>query len=70
VSIITAITLGITIAGFAGGIIKAVAKLATKTGRLMEQFERRAGNEKLADRHTERRENIDRKKIARSPRKI
>ena len=43
VSIIAAITLGITIAGFAGGIITAVAKLATKTGRLMEQLE---GNEK------------------------
>ena len=39
VSIIAAITLGITIAGFAGGIITAVAKLATKTGRLMEQSE-------------------------------
>ena len=53
VSIITAITLGITIAGFAGGIITAVAKLATKTGRLMEQLE---SNEK---RDTEERAKIE-----------
>ena len=52
-SIITAITLGITIAGFAGGIITAVAKLATRTGRLMEQLE---GNER---RDTEERAKIE-----------
>ena len=52
-SIITAITLGITIAGFAGGIITAVAKLATKTGRLMERLE---SNEK---RDTEERGKIE-----------
>lgn len=35
----TIISLSIAIAGFIGGIITAVAKLATKTGRLMEQVE-------------------------------
>jgi hypothetical protein len=35
----TAITLGITIAGFIGGVIISVARLAIKTGRLMERLE-------------------------------
>lgn len=38
-NIYTTICLGITIAGFIGGIITAVAKLALKTGRLMERVE-------------------------------
>lgn len=38
-SIHTSISLAIAIAGFIGGIITAVAKLATKTGRLMERLE-------------------------------
>ena len=38
-SITAIITFSITIAGFIGGIITAVAKLATKTGRLMERLE-------------------------------
>lgn len=46
------ITLGITIAGFIGGIITAVAKLATKTGRIMERVE-----------NNERRDNEEREKI-------
>ena len=37
--IYTTICLGITIAGFIGGMITAVAKLASKTGRLMERVE-------------------------------
>lgn len=38
-NVYTSISLAIAIAGFIGGIITAVAKLATKTGRLMEQVE-------------------------------
>lgn len=38
-SITAAITLGITIAGFVGGITSAVAKLASKVGRIMEKLE-------------------------------
>ena len=49
----TAIALGISIAGFIGGTITAVAKLANKTGRLMEQLE---NNEK---RDAEERAKID-----------
>lgn len=45
-SIYTSICLGITIAGFIGGIITAVAKLALKTGRLMERVDT---NEKRDD---------------------
>lgn len=45
-NIYTAITLGITIAGFIGGIIGVVAKLALKTGRIMEQLQT---NEKRDD---------------------
>lgn len=51
-NIYTSICLGITIAGFIGGIITAVAKLASKTGRLMERVEQ---NEK---RDIEEREKI------------
>jgi hypothetical protein len=51
-SVYTSICLAITIAGFIGGIITAVAKLATKTGRLMERLEQ---NEK---RDAEEREKI------------
>lgn len=51
-SIYTSICLAITIAGFIGGIITAVSKLATKTGRLMERLEQ---NEK---RDAEEREKI------------
>ena len=50
--IYTTICLGITIAGFIGGMITAVAKLASKTGRLMERVEQ---NEK---RDAEEREKI------------
>ena len=50
--IITAITLGITIAGFIGGVVTALVKLGMKTGRLMERLEQ---NEK---RDTEEREKI------------
>ena len=49
----TSISLGIAIAGFIGGIIPAVAKLAIKTGRLMERLE---NNEK---RDSEERVKID-----------
>jgi orotate phosphoribosyltransferase-like protein len=52
VGIYTTICLGITIAGFIGGMITAVAKLASKTGRLMERVEQ---NEK---RDAEEREKI------------
>jgi orotate phosphoribosyltransferase-like protein len=52
VNIYTTICLGITIAGFIGGMITAVAKLASKTGRLMERVEQ---NEK---RDAEEREKI------------
>jgi hypothetical protein len=45
-NIYTSISLGIAIAGFIGGIITAVAKLATNTGRLMERLE---NNEKRDD---------------------
>ena len=38
-NIYTAIGLGITIAGFIGGIITAVAKLAVKTGRVIEKLQ-------------------------------
>jgi len=51
-SIAAIITLSIAIAGFIGGIITAVAKLAIKTGRLMERLEQ---NEK---RDAEEREKI------------
>ena len=51
-SIYTSITLAIAIAGFIGGIITAVSKLAIKTGRLMERLEQ---NEK---RDAEEREKI------------
>ena len=51
-NIYTSISLGIAIAGFIGGIITAIAKLATKTGRLMERLEQ---NEK---RDAEEREKI------------
>lgn len=51
-SIITAITLGITIAGFIGGVVTALVKLGMKTGRLMERLEQ---NEK---RDAEEREKI------------
>lgn len=53
VSIITAITLGITIAGFIGGVVTALVKLGMKTGRLMERLE---SNEK---RDTEERGKIE-----------
>lgn len=52
-NIYTSICLAITIAGFIGGIITAVAKLAVKTGRLMEVLE---SNEK---RDTEERAKIE-----------
>ena len=52
-NVYTSICLSITIAGFIGGIITAVAKLATKTGRLMERLE---NNEK---RDSEERAKID-----------
>ena len=45
-NIYTTISLSIAIAGFIGGIITAVAKLAIKTGRLMERLE---NNEKRDD---------------------
>lgn len=45
-NIYTAISLGIAIAGFIGGIIAAVAKLAIKTGRIMERVD---ANEKRDD---------------------
>ena len=51
-NIYTSISLGIAIAGFIGGIITAVARLAINTGRLMERLE---SNEK---RDTEEREKI------------
>jgi hypothetical protein len=51
-NVYTSICLAIAIAGFIGGIITAVAKLAIKTGRLMERLEQ---NEK---RDTEEREKI------------
>lgn len=38
-NIYTIISISIAIAGFIGGIITAVAKLAIKTGRLMERLE-------------------------------
>ena len=38
-NIYTAIGLGITIAGFIGGIITVVAKLAVKTGQIMEKLQ-------------------------------
>lgn len=38
-NIYTSISLGIAIAGFIGGIITAVARLAINTGRLMERLE-------------------------------
>lgn len=52
-NIYTSISLGIAIAGFIGGIITAVSKLAIKTGRLMEKLE---NNER---RDTEERAKID-----------
>ena len=52
-NVYTTIALGISIAGFIGGIITAVAKLAIKTGRLMERLE---NNEK---RDSEERAKID-----------
>ena len=45
-NIYTAIGLGITIAGFIGGIITSVAKLAVKTGQIMEKLQT---NEKRDD---------------------
>ena len=51
-SIYTSISLAIAIAGFIGGIITAVARLAINTGRLMERLEQ---NEK---RDAEEREKI------------
>ena len=51
-NIYTSISLGIAIAGFIGGIITAVARLAINTGRLMERLE---SNEK---RDSEEREKI------------
>ena len=45
-NIYTAISLGIAIAGFIGGIITAVAKLAVKTGQIMEKLQT---NEKRDD---------------------
>ena len=51
-NVYTSISLGIAIAGFIGGIITAVSKLAIKTGRLMERLEQ---NEK---RDAEEREKI------------
>ena len=48
-NIYASVSLGIAIAGFIGGIITAVAKLAIKTGRLMErvdQNETRDGEER------------------------
>ena len=51
-NIYTIISLSIAIAGFIGGIITAVSKLAIKTGRLMERLE---NNEK---RDAEEREKI------------
>lgn len=38
-NVYTSICLGITIAGFIGGIITTVAKLAMKTGRIMENMQ-------------------------------
>ena len=38
-NVYTSITLGIAIAGFIGGIVNAVAKLAVRTGRLMERVQ-------------------------------
>ena len=38
-NVYTIISISIAIAGFIGGIITAVAKLAIKTGRLMERLE-------------------------------
>lgn len=38
-NIYTSISLAIAIAGFVGGIITAVARLAIKTGRLMERLD-------------------------------
>jgi hypothetical protein len=38
-NVYTLISISIAIAGFIGGIITAVAKLAIKTGRLMERLE-------------------------------
>ena len=52
-SITAIITISISLAGFIGGIITAVAKLAIKTGRLMERLE---NNEK---RDSEERAKID-----------
>lgn len=37
-NIYTAISLGLAIAGFVGGILTAIFKLAIKTGRLLERF--------------------------------
>lgn len=51
-NVYTLISISIAIAGFIGGIITAVAKLAIKTGRLMERLEQ---NEK---RDAEEREKI------------
>ena len=51
-SISAIITLSITIAGFIGGVVTALVKLGTKTGRLMERLEQ---NEK---RDAEEREKI------------
>ena len=48
-NIYTVIGLGITIAGFIGGIITAVAKLAVKTGQVVEKLqtnENRDGEER------------------------
>ena len=45
-NIYTAIGLGITIAGFIGGMITSVAKLAVKTGQIMEKLQT---NEKRDD---------------------
>jgi len=52
-NVYTLISISIAIAGFIGGIITAVAKLAIKTGRLMERLE---NNEK---RDSEERGKID-----------
>ena len=51
--IYTSISLAITIAGFIGGVVTALVKLGTKTGRLMERLEQ---NEK---RDSEERAKID-----------
>lgn len=51
-NVYTIITLSITIAGFIGGVVTALVKLGTKTGRLMERLEQ---NEK---RDAEEREKI------------